>query len=141
MFITAYVTGMGIYNHRIKKMKVCTKCHVNKPEEDYGKSKKNKGGLKTTCKPCVAIYQKVYRIRNKTKLSAYGKAYKKANKETIRETSKRYYANTREERLATIRNYNKANKERLKEYARLYWINNKVRLTAKRKERLAKLAT
>jgi hypothetical protein len=37
-------------------MKICKKCLIEKPADDFGKSKQNKDGLYSYCRPCARAY-------------------------------------------------------------------------------------
>ncbi len=41
-------------------MKVCTQCHKEKQEDQFAKSKRGKGGLRSYCKECENKYMKNY---------------------------------------------------------------------------------
>lgn len=44
----------------IINMKTCTRCGETKPESEYHKAKKGKGGLTATCKECNSAYAKAW---------------------------------------------------------------------------------
>ena len=91
--------------------KVCPKCKIWKPMEEFGNDKHTKDGKCSNCKEC----RKRYRENNKEKISEYHKEYKKKNKEKIKE-------------------YNEKNKEHQKQYRREYYLENKEKAIAKAKE-------
>ena len=68
------------------KSKICTKCKVEKPLDEFHKRKIGKFGRQPRCKVCVAKY--------------YGE-----NREKILEQSRRYYEENREKILETNRQY------------------------------------
>ena len=41
-------------------MKICTQCHQEKSEDQFAKSKRGKGGLRSYCKDCENKYMKNY---------------------------------------------------------------------------------
>jgi hypothetical protein len=45
-------------------MKFCNKCEERKPFKEFGVHTAGKDGLKPSCKSCVAIYNKRYKIAN-----------------------------------------------------------------------------
>lgn len=79
--------------------KKCTKCGEEKPAtpEYFYTDSQNKSGLKMDCKQC----KKAYREANKESIRKVGKAWCEANKEHLKE-------------------YREANKESLKEYREAY---------------------
>lgn len=71
--------------------KICTKCHIEKPINDFHKAKLGKFGVKSTCKECGKIYRqenikhiiersKQYRQNNKSKLTEYVRKYRKTDR-------------------------------------------------------------
>jgi hypothetical protein len=45
-------------------MKVCTRCHEEKPESEFHKAKREPDGLKYWCKECALSYSSEYRKKN-----------------------------------------------------------------------------
>src|ERR1700690_3419519 len=74
-------------------MKTCKKCKINKEDILFSKNKKQKDNLCNWCKKCTSEYKKIYSKKNKEELSA---------------KKKKYYQETREERLAYVTAYNAA---------------------------------
>ena len=67
-------------------MKVCSKCGVDKPEEEYYERKRQ-------CKSCVNLRQAAYNRRPDIKEKRdiiYGKAYSKNRRETLKEEAVAY---------------------------------------------------
>jgi hypothetical protein len=54
-------------------IKICTKCKIEKPFDEFGKDKKAKDGLSYNCKSCA----KEYREANKERKKEYNKKRKK----------------------------------------------------------------
>ncbi len=77
--------------------KVCKKCHVLKPLEEFSKDKSCKFGRKAQCKCCVAIHY----AENKEEIAAYQAIYRAGeNKEEKCTKQAIYYAENKEEKCA-----------------------------------------
>ena len=69
--------------------KLCQSCKLDKPTEEFHKSKRNSDGLKPNCKACRKIEAVVYRTKYPEKVAA---------------NTKKWYANNPEKRKAVYRN-------------------------------------
>lgn len=67
---------------------ICTKCGVDKNINGFVKKR-------TICKKCVNNECKLYKQKNKEKISEYNKLYKNEHKESIKEYNKQYNINNR----------------------------------------------
>ena len=102
-------------------MKTCTKCKQEKDFKYFTKRQNRPCGYVSQCKDC----EKLYRIKNKEKLSTYRKNYRESNKEEL---------NTRS------REYNEKHRARLSVYQKYYQQRNKAKICAiSSKRRAAKL--
>ena len=102
-------------------IKICCKCKVVKPFDEFGKDKKAKDGLNYNCKSCIKELNKEYREANREKKAAKAKKYYEANKEKIITQVKEYYEANKEKK----KEYRQANEERMKEYKKEYYQTNK----------------
>lgn len=75
-------------------------------------------------------YQKAYKKKNKEKIKEYNKEYRSKNKEKIKESTNKYYEKNKEKIKEHQREYYKQNKEKKKEYFK----NNKERIKEYSKE-------
>ena len=66
--------------------KVCTKCGIEKPLDEFCKSSHNSSGHSPRCKQC----DKEYRNENKERTKEYNKLYKKEHEEELRLKNKLY---------------------------------------------------
>ncbi len=90
--------------------KVCTKCGIEKPLSDYARDNRAKLGFQFRCKAC----NKLYKEKNKEKISKRMKIYTAENKERIREYKKRHRYNNivlKEKKKAYHRNRRKTDIE------------------------------
>lgn len=62
-------------------MKICTKCHLEKPLTEFYKDKSKKDGYGGNCKLCKNQINKIYQQSNKDKI----KIYREKGKENLRE--------------------------------------------------------
>jgi hypothetical protein len=109
--------------------KYCSKCKVLKEYEAFSKNKKEKSGLKCSCKLCDLNY----REENREKLAAKRKERHEANKGQRLERVKEHYLVNKEKILANKRKYYEENAECLKEKARLRYLENKADIDEKNK--------
>jgi hypothetical protein len=66
------------------EVKTCNKCKRELPFDAFGRERRNKDGLRATCKECRSKLEKEYYERTKDKHAARVKKYKDANREEIR---------------------------------------------------------
>jgi len=134
----------------VKYMKRCTKCGVEKEvtTEYFTKQKRNKDGLRATCKTCIALYYQ----ENKEHIAKYGQEnkeriaeYRQENKEHITEYGKQYYQENKEHLVEYSKQYQQENKEYIAEQKKQYGQENKERMASlkveyyqENKERIAK---
>lgn len=73
-------------------MKVCTKCKIEKPLDEFNKYNGRKDNLRSDCKQCW----KEYYLNNKEKIDSKNKEYRQNNKEKETERKKIYRQNNKE---------------------------------------------
>lgn len=86
-------------------MKTCSKCHVEKPLEDFHRHKRCKGGRRGSCKAC----------ENKQ-----AHEYRAANREAIRTQRAEYYVANREARTEYQTEYRSGKREPIRDYSTEY---------------------
>lgn len=144
--------------------KVCTKCNVEKPLDEFYVDKRSKSGVVSSCKECFNFYQKKFRDNNKSKVKLRSKSYYENNKERalkkqekyrlknkeeiltkqrqyrnencehINKTLKVWKNNNREKVIESSKKYRKDNVEKVKEYRRKYRLENKSKIDNNRKK-------
>lgn len=119
----------------IPEIKICTKCKVEKPKEEF-RIRKTKykdvisNRLNSDCKSCekiaIGIYKKnnqekiketrrAFRKKNRDKINVYKKEYRLANLERHRDAERDYYyKNLTKMKLQKRRDYEKHKEERIK---------------------------
>ena len=81
-------------------MVICTKCKIEKEEEEFYKKKlKNGVARNTRCKKCLAVIGKKYKDSNREKRKEYQKEYFQENKKKIYNYKKGYFQNNPEVKL------------------------------------------
>lgn len=108
--------------------KLCSKCKVDKPVEDFSKCSRSKSGLKSQCKSCVSIAGKKYRNNPKVKKAAIvrKKKWDEENADKYQEYLKKYYEDNKEDRLKYSKEFYKNNREKYKKMRKEYYYANKV---------------
>ena len=98
-------------------LKKCNKCQTERLVSEFHKDKSKEDGLRTICKECTKIYHKDYEIQNKEYRKNYSivnKSRKALNNKIWRLANEGYNQNY-------YRAYRAANRERLKELSRKYY--------------------
>lgn len=101
--------------------KVCSKCKVEKDIDDFHKDRHKEDGRVYHCKGC----RKLYRKKNKKKISKRNKEWAEKNKDKLIKKRKKYY----KENIDKIQKYREKNKEILSNKAKKYYKKNKDRIT------------
>lgn len=122
-------------------------CKLNKSFNEFHKNKRNKDGLKRTCKLCrkeeslkyyrnnkkkyekyrkensdiIRRKRKEYRQKNIEKIKIKEKEYRDNNKEKRKIQFKRWYDDNRDYNIERSKNYKKANKKAVNEYHKNYY--------------------
>ena len=93
-------------------MKVCTKCHVEKPFLNFSKKTSNKDGLNFWCKQCQNNYFKNYKSLKSEAISKKKKEWAEKNKEKKSATNKLHYQNNTEQYRENNKKWKQENKNR-----------------------------
>lgn len=111
-------------------MKTCSKCNRELSIDMFGKQKAGKDGIRSTCKECRKIEDKLYRLNNPEKR----KEIQKRHYETHKEENKKY----REEHRESAKKYYEEHKEERKEEKRLkakeYYQKNREQILEQNKQ-------
>jgi hypothetical protein len=118
-------------------MKLCKKCNIEKTYEEFSNNKNEKDQKNPYCKECEKNRKKLYREKNRDKLNARAKEWRKDNIDRYNESMNRYLE----------KNPHMASKERNRKYRekqewrdkfneskRKYYLNNIESERTKRKE-------
>lgn len=106
----------------------CSHCLVDLSENNFGRNKQ-------VCKRCnVNIKSKLWREKNKEKVSANKKTYRKKNKEKVLANVKKYKERNKEKVLEARRQRYQKTKEKSNKQSRAYYAENKERIKEWRKK-------
>lgn len=117
-------------------MKKCTKCNIEKSNDDFHKSSKSKDGLKSNCKECVLSKEKERRSTDtyKERARKYNKSISNEKKELYKERKKGYYRKNKERILSKNKKYREENEDSIKVTGKRYREENKEKMSIRRKE-------
>ena len=104
------------------EVKICTKCKVELPIDEFHKLKRGKYGVRSICKEC----RKKYNGENKNKQDEYLRSYREKNKDTISKKKKEYYEVNKDKIVKTHKAYRK-----LTQYDEKYYKQNKYNIDAR----------
>lgn len=86
--------------------RICKKCGIEKPINEFGKESSKKDGIRPWCKSCAIQAANNWRINNPEKARETDrKAYEKINKEKKREYGKKWYHENIEKIKEKLREY------------------------------------
>jgi hypothetical protein len=123
-------------------LKICTKCKIEKPLDDFSANSRNKTtGKQPKCKECNSAYDKANRQRNSKRTKLYRlrvgdewrkkeKAYRDNRREKMRAYLKEYYAANRERLITKERARYERKRETILPKCREYAKNNRAKLNA-----------
>lgn len=115
-------------------MPYCKRCKKTKPDADF--TRKDKVWKQcTVCYNICAPSRKASSDRNKAKVKAYAKEWRKKNADKVKATNVRLYAENREKYLAQKQEYYKDNKAKIQAYKKKYQEDNKEKIKERRKLR------
>jgi len=114
------------------KIKICSKCKIEKELNCFHRDKQKKDGFEFQCKECRKEYRKKNEQKikeryqkNKEKKSEYAKEYYKNNKEKCNQRDKIWYSNNREKKLEKGKDWERNNKEKRNIYFSKYYKNKR----------------
>lgn len=128
------------------EMKICNKCNIEKPLNEFRYSNFYYRG---ECKECekrrslnyahehkkeLAEYKKKYVITHKEQIREAGKRYREKNKTKIAQRKKEYTIKNHDIIAEKRKKYNEINAEKIKQKAKRYRINNKEKIQKYSKE-------
>ena len=104
----------------VNGLKECIKCGKTKAASEYFRGKVASNVSTNKCKSCRRIDQHDYHMKNREKRLAYGKQYRRDNKETLQEKDRIRNLHRREARLTWWKNYYENNSDSIIEQHRQY---------------------
>jgi len=115
------------------KTKKCSKCVEVKPADQFSPDKKNKDGLRSSCKKCNAIAAADYRKRNPERWRNIKKKYN--NSEKGKRRNKEWEINNPDKVKAKKKRYNDSHKEKNSAYKKEYRSRSDVRESIRQYDR------
>lgn len=70
--------------------KICSRCHIEKDIEEFGKDKNRKDGHYCFCKLCTKEIATIYRLKYPNKVKAYNDKYRLENLEQVKTYKAKY---------------------------------------------------
>jgi hypothetical protein len=114
--------------------KVCSKCGIDKPLDNFNKNKNNPDGHHHHCKQCRKEYSEEYRINNLEKLKEVDKIRYEKDKDKIKARHKKYQTINRAKLYEKAKILKKANSVKISEYQKEYRKNNAEKLSKQKQE-------
>jgi hypothetical protein len=115
-------------------MKMCSKCVLNKDESSFSKDRRNKDGLKSSCKDCDKKKSTDYYQKNKDEIKNQVAIYQQENSQEYKKYQQSYYKGNRNHILQQKKEYAQENKVELQVYHKEHYENNKSEILQDRQE-------
>ncbi len=96
--------------------KICSKCKVEKPLEDFY-PQAGRNGRRASCKECVKEHSTERYANNKDAIKAEVAKWRVENPEKVKGYSAKWYAANREKAIAKTRKWRVENPEKVKGYS------------------------
>ena len=119
------------------KTKQCSRCKEVKLLNDFPRDRKQRDGLRASCKDCNKLRQKEYHQNNRDKELQRGKEYRQNNKNKISQRRKEWYQNNRDKALQRKKEYYQNNRDRELQRRKEHHQNNPDKARAKHARRRA----
>lgn len=94
-------------------MKKCTKCKIEKTEEEFGKNNRALDKLSSWCKKCNKEYMQQYQKDNKAQITITKKKYNKTHRQEKNKSNKIWRENNSEKDKEFSKNWKSKNKEKI----------------------------
>ena len=91
--------------------KACSRCGVERPEEDFNKRARSKDGLRAECRECQRADAKAYGAAHAPEIAARSRAWRSKNVQKYRQGLADYYARTKDRDAERKRRVRAANPE------------------------------
>lgn len=132
------------------KIKICTRCKIEKPLSEFPKHKTMKDGYLNQCKECTKqikkewdknnkeyrkLYQNKYYKEHEEEIKIYKKQYNVKWHEDNKEYNQQYYQNNKEIIILNVKEYANEHKEEIRENNRNKYQKNKKVINIKKKDK------
>jgi len=105
--------------------KICNKCNLDKPVNEYYKDKTKKDGLASFCIECKKRSGKLSYEKNAEKRIAKAKQYREQNRDKVNKKNKLYYLKNKQTFSEKSKIYREANSDNIKKMSKQYYEENK----------------
>jgi hypothetical protein len=112
------------------KTKQCSRCKEVKLLNDFSRDRRQRDGLRASCKDCNNLRHKEYRQNNLERLSQYHKEYYQSNKDKSSQRKRKWYQNNRDKALLHVKEWRQNNRERILQQCKEYRQNNPDKIRA-----------
>ena len=106
------------------EVKVCKKCLIEKPLNEFYSDKRNISGVTGSCRQCYNINQKKWRESNLDKYRNWVLNWQKNNPDKVKESSKNWQKNNPNKVKESSKKWKKNNPDKVNENKRNYYKNN-----------------
>lgn len=106
------------------KTKICSKCHIEKTENEFSKDKRVSDGLQSICKECNRAYRKLFRKTNPRKIQQQNKEYNLKHQTEKQKYNKSYYQQNQNEIKQQQKDYRLQNRHQRNIYFRNKYSKN-----------------
>lgn len=119
-------------------MKICSRCKVPKPLEEFHKCSRNKDGKDSACIECINAGHQASRAKNRGKYNAQRREYWAKHRENSKINSHKWYENNKEEILAKWKKERDANPQIHRQQNKQHYINNREKVLRRNNENTKK---
>ena len=116
-------------------MKTCSRCHIEKPLDDFHKCSRNKDGKDSMCIECVNADKRARYDEKKESYNAYKRKYYDDHKENHKGYHQKWYEENKEEILAGWKALRDKNPEIHRKQNSKYYHENKQKVMSRKKKR------
>jgi len=106
-------------------MKVCSRCHIEKPIGEFRESNNCKDGLMGWCRCCERQYYIDYRVKHSESIKEKGRKRREENKEKTSIARKARYKENPEKYRSRANAFRLNNPERVQVYNHAHYLNNR----------------
>jgi hypothetical protein len=114
--------------------KVCTKCEIEKPLDEFCNHKGKSDGKTSRCKSCIKEDKKNYYDENRDKVKIRNKKWREKNPDIIKKTSKKWREKNPDKVKEFYKTYREENSDKIINYKKRYREENRDKIKASRRK-------
>lgn len=96
-------------------MRLCTRCKIEKPVDQFGNRKHSKDGIRHECKECTKKDNLRYRAKRQEAINKKARERRKLHPEVLRENELKWYHKNHKKKAAYSAQWYRDNKERVRD--------------------------